>query len=306
MTVHLFRLRALICRVYQREWSVSLLFTLSKDEKPHSPFRSKPLASHSVLPFPYRCNPLYRNINSTTILVHRTTVHVWRWFHGLVFLIVTRHTISAGSRKAGAINNFAQQASRLNVSVSINGSDSHKICLPAFSASGLEKHTFYHDLVNRTTVHVWKWFRRRPPLFVEAKDKNSDVRGLHCACSKIGKRKKGEPILWLQLGRVIRHINNSHYIAKLQFSEPVYRLFLKITLSWLFSLWILIVLCSLIMFRRNSLIYNVSSFSTQFCLWPARYYCFLSLHNIAFHFFFFFDGMTLMAYTTNFSPLGRS
>ena len=28
-------------------------------------------------------NPPYRNINSTTILVHRTTVHMWRWFHGL-------------------------------------------------------------------------------------------------------------------------------------------------------------------------------------------------------------------------------
>ena len=33
----------------------------------------------------YRCRPLYRNINSATILVHRTTVHMWRWFHGLVW-----------------------------------------------------------------------------------------------------------------------------------------------------------------------------------------------------------------------------
>ena len=30
------------------------------------------LALHSVLPFLYSCNPLYRNKNSTTILVHRT------------------------------------------------------------------------------------------------------------------------------------------------------------------------------------------------------------------------------------------
>ena len=28
------------------------------------------------LPFLYRCNPLHRSINSTTILVHRTTVHM--------------------------------------------------------------------------------------------------------------------------------------------------------------------------------------------------------------------------------------
>ena len=42
-----------------------------------------------LLPFLYRCSPLYRNINSTTSLVQRTTVRMWRWFHGLVFLILT-------------------------------------------------------------------------------------------------------------------------------------------------------------------------------------------------------------------------
>ena len=29
----------------------------------------------------YRCSPLDRNINFTTNLVHRTTVHMWRWFN---------------------------------------------------------------------------------------------------------------------------------------------------------------------------------------------------------------------------------
>ena len=29
----------------------------------------------------YRYNPLDRNINSATNLVHRTTVHMWRWFN---------------------------------------------------------------------------------------------------------------------------------------------------------------------------------------------------------------------------------
>ena len=42
------------------------------------------------LPFLYRCNLLHRSINSTTILVHRTMVHMWKWFHGLVFLIVMK------------------------------------------------------------------------------------------------------------------------------------------------------------------------------------------------------------------------
>ena len=31
--------------------------------------------------FLYRCNPLYRNLISTTTLVHRTTVHMWKWFN---------------------------------------------------------------------------------------------------------------------------------------------------------------------------------------------------------------------------------
>ena len=42
------------------------------------------------LPFLYRYNPLHRNIYSTTIGVHRTTVHMWKWFYGLVFLIVMK------------------------------------------------------------------------------------------------------------------------------------------------------------------------------------------------------------------------
>ena len=44
----------------------------------------------SCLLFLYHCNLLHRSINSTTILVHRTTVHMWKWFHGLVFLILMK------------------------------------------------------------------------------------------------------------------------------------------------------------------------------------------------------------------------
>ena len=54
---------------------------------------------HSVLTFIYHCNPLYRNINFTTLLVHRTTLHMWRWFHGLLFLILTRHTIHGSDKQ---------------------------------------------------------------------------------------------------------------------------------------------------------------------------------------------------------------
>ena len=49
-----------------------------------------------LLPFLYRCSPLYRNIYST--IVHRRTVHMWRWFHGLVFLILTE-TNKTGTRQ---------------------------------------------------------------------------------------------------------------------------------------------------------------------------------------------------------------
>ena len=40
--------------------------------------------------FLFRCYSLHRNIYYTTILVHRRTVHMWRWFHGLMSLIITR------------------------------------------------------------------------------------------------------------------------------------------------------------------------------------------------------------------------
>ena len=59
----------------------------------------------------------------------------------------TKNTIFACTRKAGATNNCAQQAIyRLALTFSrLAGGDSHQICLPVFFASGLQKHTFYHD-----------------------------------------------------------------------------------------------------------------------------------------------------------------
>ena len=101
--------------------------------------RSKRLASHSVRPFLFRCNPLYRNINSTTILVHRTTVHMWRWFHGLVLLILTRSTIFAGTRERQTISQntlFIEEALTFSQATRIKS-----VC--PFSASGPQKHTFY-------------------------------------------------------------------------------------------------------------------------------------------------------------------
>ena len=53
------------------------------------------------LPFLYRCNPPYTNMNSTIILVHRTTVHMRRWFHGLVFLILMKTNQSNCPPKKG-------------------------------------------------------------------------------------------------------------------------------------------------------------------------------------------------------------
>ena len=48
------------------------------------------IASYFCLPdllwFLFRCYPPCRNIHSTTTLVHTTTVHMWRWFHGLMSL----------------------------------------------------------------------------------------------------------------------------------------------------------------------------------------------------------------------------
>ena len=35
----------------------------------------------------YRYDPLDRNINSTTTLVHRTTVHMWRWFNSSDYFV---------------------------------------------------------------------------------------------------------------------------------------------------------------------------------------------------------------------------
>ena len=101
-------------------------------------------------------NPLYRNINSTTILVHRTTVHMWRWFHGLVFLILTRNTIFAGTRKAGVTNNFAQQAIYRSTHVQPTGSDPYQVWLPVFSAQAYRNIHSITILVHRT-AHMWNW-----------------------------------------------------------------------------------------------------------------------------------------------------
>ena len=35
----------------------------------------------------YRYNPLNRNINSTTTIAHRTTVHMWRWFNSSGYFV---------------------------------------------------------------------------------------------------------------------------------------------------------------------------------------------------------------------------
>ena len=53
----------------------------------------------------YCCSPLYRN--STTILVHRTTVHMWRWFHGLVFLYIDSNENKLGRQSSPPINKTA-------------------------------------------------------------------------------------------------------------------------------------------------------------------------------------------------------
>ena len=48
---------------------------------------------------------VHRSINSTIILVHRTTVHMWKWFHGLVFLIVKKTLTSPTVRHHRAPKN---------------------------------------------------------------------------------------------------------------------------------------------------------------------------------------------------------
>ena len=101
-------------------------------------------------------NPLFRTINCTTILAHRTTVHKWRWFHGLVFLILTRNAIFAGTSKTGATNNIAQPIYR-STHVQPTDSDSHQICLPVFSAQAYRNIHSIMILVHRT-AHIWKWF----------------------------------------------------------------------------------------------------------------------------------------------------
>ena len=66
---------------------------LSKPERQtisHNRFIWEALTFKATLLFVYRCSPLYRNINSTTILVYRTMAHMWKWFHGLVFLILMK------------------------------------------------------------------------------------------------------------------------------------------------------------------------------------------------------------------------
>ena len=73
------------------EIQYSQALTWSQSEKHFN--KALQLASHiclPLLPFLYHCSPLYRNINSTTILLHRTTVHMWRWFYGFAFLILMK------------------------------------------------------------------------------------------------------------------------------------------------------------------------------------------------------------------------
>ena len=44
---------------------------------------------HWLSRFIFCCYLPHRNIHSTTILVSRRTVHIWRWFHGLMSLVYT-------------------------------------------------------------------------------------------------------------------------------------------------------------------------------------------------------------------------
>ena len=61
----------------------------------------------------------------------------------------TRNTIFAGTHKDGATNNFTQPPIYRCTHVQLTGSDSHQICLPVFSTSGLQRHTFYTVLIQQ-------------------------------------------------------------------------------------------------------------------------------------------------------------
>ena len=60
--------------------------------------RSTHVQIASLFPrFLFRCYPPHRNIHSTTILVHRRKVHMWRWFHGLMSLVWYKQTWQASA-----------------------------------------------------------------------------------------------------------------------------------------------------------------------------------------------------------------
>ena len=46
--------------------------------------------------FLFRYYPPHRNIHSTTVLVSRRTVHMWRWFHGWYLLFIQTNQASVG------------------------------------------------------------------------------------------------------------------------------------------------------------------------------------------------------------------
>ena len=114
--------------------------------------------------------------NSTTILVHRTTVHIWRWFQGMVFLILTRNysqvlakpewqTISHNCLFIETFSFSRLSATRIKT-----------VCPPSPPQAYRNIHSITIS-VHRTTTHIWKWFRG-----LMSKQK-SDVRGPYVAKS---------------------------------------------------------------------------------------------------------------------------
>ena len=84
--------RDLICRVYQsvnaEELEIQYSQALAKPKQEtilHSNLLEALAFKATRI---HRYNPLNRNRNSTTNLVHRTTVHMWRWFNSSDYYFV--------------------------------------------------------------------------------------------------------------------------------------------------------------------------------------------------------------------------
>ena len=134
----------------------------------------------------------------------------------MVFLILTRNTIFAGTRERQTISHNRLFIEAITFS-RLAATRIKSVNLSLFSASGLQENTFYNDLSPKNGAHVKMIHGLISSIVRETKHKNSDVRGLHCACGKIGKPKnQTEPILRLacrlRLDRVInKKQTNSKY-----------------------------------------------------------------------------------------------